>query len=212
MYTPKMNAEEDVTTLRAFVRENSLCALVTRTEAGLVASHIPMVLHEDGAGFGTLRGHLARANPQWKELAAEKEALGIFTGPQHYISASWYPGKATHGKEVPTWNYTAVHVYGRVRVIEDTAWLLEHLQTLTDLNEVIARVPWKVSDAPAEFVEKLSGGIVGVEMPVERVEGKWKVSQNRTEADVEGVVRGLGEVGTRESKVMGELVVGKRPR
>ena len=166
MHTPKINAENDVLTLQNFIRENALCTLVTQTEFGMVASHIPMVLHTEAGELGTLRGHVARANPQWKDFVGSQEALGVFTGPQHYISASWYPDKAIHGKEVPTWNSVAVHAYGILRVVEDPAWLFEHLRTLTDANEVIAEIPWKVADAPADFISKLSCGIVGLELPV----------------------------------------------
>ncbi len=141
MHTPKINAEEDVLTLHSFIRENPLCALVTQTEPGIVASHIPMVLHTGDGGLGMLRGHVARANTQWEDFDGSQESLGIFTGSQHYISASWYPSKAIHGKEVPTWNYVAVHVYGTVRAVEDPAWLLEHLCALTNANEVIAEIP-----------------------------------------------------------------------
>ena len=212
MYTPKVNAEEEVHALRQFVHDNPLCALVTQTDHGMIASHIPMVLHEDGSGFGTLRGHVARANPQWRDYTASEQALGIFTGPQHYISASWYPGKKTHGREVPTWNYVAVHVYGFLRTVEDTDWLLEHLRHLTDKNEVIAEIPWRVDDAPPEFIRKLTGAIVGIELQVSRVEGKWKVSQNRNEHDAAAVMDGLDVVGTPASAAMKELVQSRRPR
>ena len=212
MYTPKMNLEDDVSKLREFVQKNPLCALVTHTPEGIMASHIPMVLHEDGSGFGTLRGHVARANSQWRASTDAGEVLGIFTGPQHYISASWYPDKATHGREVPTWNYVAVHVYGPMRTIEDTDWLLEHLRELTDRSEVIAEVPWRVADAPPEFVTRLAQAIVGIELPVARVEGKWKVSQNRSERDAAGVMDGLHMVGTPASAEMRDLVRSRRPR
>ena len=212
MYTPKLNREDDVLQLRHFVRDNPLCALVTPSRDGLVASHIPMVLHEDGPGFGTLRGHVARANPQWRECTTSDEVLAIFTGPQHYVSASWYPDKETHGREVPTWNYVAVHAYGCMRTIDDTDWLLEHLRELTDRNEVIAEVPWRVADAPPEFIGRLSQAIVGIELPVSRVEGKWKVSQNRSERDATGVMDGLTTVGTPASEAMRELVRSRRPR
>jgi transcriptional regulator len=212
MYTPGANLESDVSTLRKFVRENPLCALVSTTSQGLVASHIPVVLHERENGFGVLRGHVARANSQWRDSIAEEEALAIFTGPQHYISASWYPGKSTHGREVPTWNYVAVHAYGHLRVFEDTDWLLEHLRTLTDENERTAEVPWKVSDAPPEFIAKLTRAIVGIELDVTRVEGKWKVSQNRNDEDADAVIAGLDRLGTPASKVMRELVRARRPR
>lgn len=212
MYTPGFNAETDIPTLRGFVRENPLCALVTQAAGGLVASHIPMMLQDSGDGFGVLRGHVARANSQWQEFLSSEDALAIFTGPQHYISASWYPSKAVHGKEVPTWNYVAVHAYGRMRTIEDTDWLLEHLRTLTDTNEVIAEVPWRVADAPPDFIAKLSKAIVGIEMMVSRVEGKWKVSQNRNEQDAAGVIAGLDSLKTPASEMMKKLVRSRRPR
>lgn len=206
VYTPGANAEHDISRLHQFIRENPLCALVTRTAEGLCASHIPMVLHEKESEFGVLRGHVARANSQWRDALDSEEALGIFSGPQHYISASWYPDKATHGREVPTWNYVAVHVYGPMRTIEDGDWLLEHLRDLTDRNEVIVQNPWHVSDAPADFIDKLSKAIVGVEVPITRIEGKWKISQNRSERDAAGVVEGLEVLGTPESIAMSKLI------
>lgn len=211
MYIPGAYLESDVSTLREFVRKNPLCALVSTTGQGLVASHIPLVLHETAEGFGVLRGHVARANSQWHDFKADEEALAIFTGPQHYISPSWYPGKKTHGREVPTWNYVAVHAYGHLRAVEDTGWLLEHLRTLTDENERDAEVPWKVSDAPAEFVVKLTRAIVGLELNVTRVEGKWKVSQNRNDEDAAAVMAALDRLGTPASKDMRELVRARRP-
>jgi len=212
MYIPSANLESDVSTLREFVRKNPLCALVSTTSQGLFVSHIPVVLHEREDGFGVLRGHVARANSQWRDFKADEEALAIFTGPQHYISASWYPGKKTHGREVPTWNYVAVHAYGHLRVFEDTDWLLEHLSTLTDENEKDAEDPWKVSDAPPEFIAKLTRAIVGIELDVTRVEGKWKVSQNRNDEDAAAVMAGLDRLGTPASEVMRELVRAGRPR
>jgi transcriptional regulator len=212
MYIPQANAVDDVPMLRHFIRDYPLCALVTQTSGGMVASHIPMVLHESGSGFGVLRGHVARANSQWREFAAAEEALGIFTGPQHYVSASWYPEKKVHGREVPTWNYVAVHVYGRLRAIEDPVWILEHLRTLTDVNEVIAEVSWSVADAPPEFIAKLSGAIVGLELEVTRVEGKWKVSQNRNDRDAAAVIAGLEGLGTPQGAAMSELVRAGRGR
>jgi len=212
MYTPQINAENDLPTLQQFVHNNPLCALVTETKQGMVASHIPMLLHADNTEFGVLRGHVARANPQWQDFTASEQALGIFTGPQHYISASWYPEKATHGREVPTWNYVAVHVYGLLRTMEDPAWLLEHLRTLTDKSEVIAKIPWKVADAPPEFISKLSRAIVGLELQVSRFEGKWKVSQNRNDRDAAAVMDGLQGLGTPASVAMRQLVQARRPR
>lgn len=212
MYTPACNQETDLPTLQHFLRENPLCALVTPTRHGLIASHIPMVLHEVAGGIGTLRGHVARANAQWRDALLAEDALAIFNGPQHYISASWYPGKLIHGREVPTWNYVAVHAYGPLRIIDDTSWLLDHLRELTDRNEGIAETPWRLDDAPADFITKLSKAIVGIELPIARIEGKWKASQNRTEQDAAGVIAGLATVGTPASAAMHDLVQARRPR
>jgi transcriptional regulator len=211
MYTPELNRETSLPVLRRFLREHPLCALVTVTAEGPVASHLPMVLHEEGEGLGVLRGHLARANPQWRSLSPEQPALGIFTGPEHSISASWYPGKQSHGREVPTWNYVAVHVYGPLRVVEDPGWLMAHLRELTARSEAATGTGWQVEDAPPDFIAAQMRGIVGLELPVERVEGKWKASQNRSEADVAGIVRGLERVGTPAAAEMRSLVLDRRP-
>lgn len=212
MYIPDRYREDDISELRRFVRANPLCTLVTMTGRGLVASHIPVVLHETASGFGVIRGHLARGNSQWRDFNADMESLAIFTGPQHFISASWYPGKKTHGREVPTWNYIAVHAYGRLRAIEDHDWLLDHLKTLVDENERIVETPWSVADAPPEFIAREMRGIVGVELDVSRVEGKWKVSQNRNDEDAAAVMAGLRSLNTPYSEVMCKLVRERRPR
>ena len=211
MYIPAANREEDISELRRFVRANPFCTLVTMTARGLVASHIPIVLHETASGFGVLRGHVARGNSQWRDSDAGVDALAIFTGPQHFISASWYPGTKIHGREVPTWNYVAVHAYGRLRVVEDHDWLLDHLKTLVDENERIAEVPWAVSDAPPEFIARQIRAIVGIEIEVSRVEGKWKASQNRNDEDAAAVMAGLRSLGTPSSEAMWELVRERRP-
>ena len=212
MYTPKANEETNIAVLHNFMRENPLCVLVTHSERGLLASHLPLVLEDDGSSYGVLKGHFARANPQWKEAAPLEDALAIFSGPHHYISASWYPGTMADGKEVPTWNYVAVYAYGRLRIIEDLAWLLDHLRALAERSEVIVELPWKLSDAPPEFIAKLTGGIVGFEIPITRLEGKWKVSQNRDEQDATAVMQGLESLGTPEATAMQELIASQRPR
>ncbi len=212
MYIPAVNREEDISELRRFVNANPFCTLITLSGRGLVASHIPVVLHPSASGFGVLRGHLARGNPQWHDLNANVEALAIFAGPHHFVSASWYPGAKTHAREVPTWNYVAVHLYGRLRVIEDHDWLLDHLRTLTDENERIAEIPWSVSDAPPDFIAQKMHAIVGVELDVSRVEGKWKVSQNRNDEDAAAVINGLRSLGTSAAMTMCELVQERRPR
>ena len=206
MYIPRANEETRIPVLHALLKAHPLAALVTLNASGLIASHIPMVLETDGYEFGILRAHISRANTQWRDLNDTVDTLAIFAGPHHYISPSWYPGKLDDGKEVPTWNYAVVHVYGPLKVIHDASWLLTHLETLTDTHEATFPKPWKVSDAPEPFIQSLLNGIVGLELPIRRLEGKWKVSQNRTEPDREGVIAGLETLDTPESLTMRNLV------
>jgi transcriptional regulator len=201
--------------MHELMRTHPLASLVTMTPSGLFASHIPMVLEEDGTeengpGFGVLRGHISRANTQWREPVPSVDALAIFSGPQHYISASWYPGKNEDGEEVPTWNYAVVHAYGPLRVVQDADWLLRHVETLTNIHEARSPVPWKVSDAPAAFIQSQLRGIVGLEMTITRLEGKWKASQNRTERDKDAVLTGLEELDTPASLAMKRLIQSRR--
>lgn len=206
MYIPNANLEKRPDVLRRMMAEHPLAAVVTMNREGLIASHIPLVHEEDGSEFGVLKGHISRANLQWKDLTPSVDALAIFAGPQHYISAGWYPGKGEDGKEVPTWNYVAVHAYGSLQLRENSAWLMTHLESLTSVHEAEFDAPWRVADAPAEFIAALLRGIVGFELPIRRLEGKWKVSQNRSEPDRQAVVSGLKELGTAESLQMKKLV------
>jgi transcriptional regulator len=206
MYTSPSNVENRLPVLHDLIAAHPLAAVVTLQHDGLEASHIPLQVVRDGSPLGVLRGHVARANAQWKDVDHAVDALAIFSGPHHYISAGWYPDKHEHGKEVPTWNYVTVHATGPLRIVHDPVWLLEHLTSLTDQHEAQFEVPWKVSDAPASFVASMMKAIVGFEIPIRRLEGKWKVSQNRTERDRLAVIAGLAERRTVESGVMGTLV------
>jgi transcriptional regulator len=206
MYIPTANKEERLPVLHQLMDDDPFASLVTVGGSGLVASHIPMVLEREGARLGVLRGHLSRANTQWREFSASVEALAIFAGPQHYITPSWYPEKQETGRVVPTWNYVVVHAYGHLKAIEDGAWLMAHLESLVNTHEAGSPVPWKIGDAPAGYIASQVKGIVGLEMVIERLEGKWKVSQNRSEADRSGVARGLAELDTAESLAMKALV------
>jgi transcriptional regulator len=206
MYIPRANEETRLAVMREMIAAHPLATLVTMGSTGLFATHLPMFLDEDGSEFGVLKGHIARGNAQAHDFLPEIDALAIFAGHQHYISPNWYPGKMEHGKEVPTWNYVVVHAYGPLRVIEDEAWLMAFLNRLTDKHEAASPRPWKVGDAPADYIGAVMKGIVGVEVPIRRMEGKWKTSQNRTSADRRGVVRGLEELDTPESQAMKELV------
>ena len=157
-------------------------------------------------GENALMGHLARANPHWKEYVAGTEALAIFSGPQHYISPGWYPSKAEHGKVVPTWNYVVVHVRGTLTFHEDAPWLKQNITALTDQQENAREDPWKVSDAPADFIDGLVKSIIGVQMTITSIEGKWKVSQNRSQEDREGVIDALEEIASEPAWNMAQLI------
>jgi transcriptional regulator len=206
MYMPADFREDRAEVLHALIRENPLAALVTLGADGLVASHIPLEIDPEPSPFGTLRGHVARGNPQWREFRPETEALAIFQGPASYVSPSWYATKRETGKVVPTWNYAVVHARGTLAVHDDPAWLGALVRRLTTGQERRFAQPWQVEDAPAEFIERQLKAIVGIEVPLARLEGKWKMSQNRPPADREGVVRGLGELGDDESRAVAALV------
>jgi len=206
MYIPRANEENRVPVMRELIVAHPLGTLVTLGSSGLFASHIPMVLEDDGSEFGLLQGHISRANTQWRDFVLTVDALAIFAGHHHYITPNWYPGTKEHGKEVPTWNYAVVHAYGPLKAIEDGEWLLKFVTKLTDIHEEGSPTPWKVSDAPADFIQTMCHGIIGLEIPIRRLEGKWKVSQNRTEDERKGVAEGLLELNTPESLAMKTLV------
>jgi transcriptional regulator len=191
------------------MRAHPFATLVTLQSAGLVATHLPTVLHTDTSELGVLRAHMARANNQWKDLSATVDALAIFSAVHHYISPSWYPTKQENGRVVPTWNYAVVHAYGPVVIHEDPDWLLPHLTSLVNQHEATFAEPWKITDAPPEYIESQMKAIVGIEIPIRRLEGKWKASQNRSERDRQGVSAGLGELDTEESLAM-KLLVDRR--
>jgi transcriptional regulator len=206
MYIPRHNEEKRLPVLQALIAAQPLATLVTLGTSGLVASHIPMVLEKEGSEYGLLRGHVSRANPQWRDLVTTVDALAIFSGHQHYISPIWYAEGEDRCQEVPTWNYVAVHAYGPLKVIHDPHWLLVHVESLTTIHEAASEVPWKVSDAKESYIHSLLNGIVGFELPIERLEGKWKISQNRTQNERDGVIEGLSKLNTPESCAMKELV------
>jgi transcriptional regulator len=206
MYIPRHNEEKRVSAMHSLIVSRPLGTLVTLGASGLFASHIPMILEDDGSQFGVLKGHISRANTQWQDFVPTVDALAIFAGHQHYITPNWYPGTREHGKEVPTWNYVVVHAYGPLKIIQDDDWLLTNVEKLTNIHEAASPSPWKVSDAPEDFIKSQLKGIVGLELPIRRLEGKWKVSQNRTERERNGVVNGLAKLNTPESLAMKALV------
>jgi transcriptional regulator len=211
MYIPASYAEHDTAALFDFIEGNPLGILVTSSPSnGLFATHLPLVVHRDRGEHGALEGHLARANPHHRQVESGAEALVVFSGPDAYITPSWYEAKREHGRVVPTWNYAAVHVYGTLRFHDDPTFLRRHLEALTSRHETPRPQPWAVSDAPVEFIEKQMMAIVGLELAITRIEGKWKMSQNRSSADVDGVVRGLGESESPVERMVGEIVQERR--
>ncbi len=191
MYTPRAFTEEAPLELQRLIRDTRLALVVTHGPEGLQASHLPLLLKADEGPHGTLYGHLARANRQWQTLAAGGEVLVIFTGGDAYVSPSFYPAKAEHGKVVPTWNYLAVHAYGQAEVFDEPPRLLDLVSSLTDRHEADRASPWQVTDAPADYIDGMLRAIVGFALPITRLEGKRKLSQNRSPADVQGVRQGL---------------------
>lgn len=185
MYIPDMFREDRTETLHAAVRTIGFATLITE---GLEANHLPMLLQE-GANGQVLRGHVARANPVWKK--GDGAALAIFLGPHAYVSPNWYPSKAETGKAVPTWNYIAVHAHGPIRWVEDADWLRTHVGALSAAHEAGRDVPWMISDAPVAYIDSMLRGIVGFELAIETLEGKYKLSQNREPADYAGARQGL---------------------
>ena len=182
MYLPAHFEEPRVEVLHRLIDAYPLGVLVTAGGSGLEANHLPFLIDPQPAPFGILRAHVARANPVWRELGDTIEPLVVFQGPSHYVTPSWYPTKAATGKVVPTYNYVVVHAYGRIRAIEDRAWLRELVTRLTRRHETGPN-PWQVADAPADYLDTMLGAIVGLEIEVTRLLGKWKVSQNRAPAD-----------------------------
>ncbi len=211
MYRVAAFSEDRVTVMHALIRAHPLATLVTSAGGVLEANHIPMLIDPVPAPHGTLRGHVARANPLWRERHEGAEALAVFQGPQAYVTPSWYPGKRDTGKVVPTWNYAVVHARGPLVVRDDRAWLRDLVSRLTDLQEAGRPQPWGIADAPADYIERMLEAIVGIEIPVVQLQGKWKVSQNRPEADRSGVIDGLVRRGDAQALGMAELVAGKRP-
>lgn len=197
MYIPKAFEQTDIATLHDFIRNRQFGTIVALTSDGLVANHIPFVLESAPAPFGMLRGHVARANPLWREYSNDADALAVVSGDDAYISPTWYPTKRDTAKVVPTWNYIVVHAYGHLRFVDDPEWLRAHLEALTDQQEVGRHPRWHVSDAPSDFIEQIAKGVVGLELSISRLEGKWKLSQNQVPADRAGVIGGLRSQGTQ---------------
>jgi len=206
MYTPRSFAIDDLQQIQQQMRDTRLAVLVTHGAQGLQASHLPLLLRPDEGANGTLYGHFARANPQWKDLQDGAEALVIFAGPDAYVSPGFYPSKAEHGKAVPTWNYIAVHAYGTAEVFTDTGRLHDLVSALTDRHETGRPQPWKVTDAPADYIDGMLKAVVGFALPIQRLEGKRKLGQNRSSADIAGVREGLAASPDAQDRALAHLM------
>ena len=205
MYLPAHFEEKRVEVLHGLVRSHPLGLLVTQGASGLQANSIPFLIDPEPGPLGTLRGHVARANPVWRESGGG-EALVVFQGPQAYVSPGWYPSKAEHGKVVPTWNYVMVQARGTLRAVDDAAWLHALVTRLTATHEAAQARPWAVADAPPEFVDTMLRAIVGIEIELVALAGKWKVSQNRGAADRAGTIAGLAAQPGEQTQLMAREV------
>jgi transcriptional regulator len=214
MYLPAHFEESRVDVLHALIRSHPLGTLATLDDKGeLQANPIPFLIEPGAQPLGTLRGHVARANPLWRETRADVDSLVVFQGAQSYISPGWYPSKALHGKVVPTWNYIAVQARGRLRAVEDPAWLRALVSRLTSRFESTQPRPWSVDDAPVSYIDQLLRAIVGIEIELTALVGKWKVSQNGSAADRAGVAAGLAALpGDSDAQAMAVEVTTRSAR
>ena len=205
MYEPPLHRVDDLAQMHALIRERVFGLLISNGAEGLVANSVPFVLDAAASKFGTLKVHVARANSQWRDLQASPDALVVFQGRDHYITPSWYETKRETGKVVPTWNYTMVQAKGRAQVMDD-AWLARQIEELTQALESRRAQPWAVGDAPADFIAMQRRAIVGIEIEIVDIRGKWKTSQNRNAADRAGVVAGLEAIGDEDALAMAQIV------
>jgi transcriptional regulator len=206
MYIPEPFKLAETDELAALMRARPFAALISAGPVGLNATHLPTVLKMEGNRPVVIECHVARANPQWKEFVGGRDALMIYGGPQGYIRPGWYPSKSLTGKAVPTWNYTVVHAHGRAEAIEDLAWLERHVSELSEQQEHDQPAPWATTDAPRSYFEAMLRGIVGIRFEIVRLEGKCKMSQNRSAVDREGVIRGLRARDAADDVELADLV------
>jgi transcriptional regulator len=203
-------AETRVPVLHELMRARPLATFIVANGEDIAVNHMPMMIESDASEYGVIRGHVPRSNRIWKSFGGQQNAVAVFHGPDCYVTPSWYPSKQKHGKAVPTWNYVIAHAHGFPKAIHDAAWLLEHLHAMTSKQEAFQTQPWKISDAPPDYIELMLKNIVGIEMPVSRLEGKRKVRQNRPEEDRLAVAAALRERGDADSLAKAELFQGSK--
>lgn len=213
MYLPGHFSQTDRDALHQLVQAHPLATLVTLTPTGLEANHIPLLLSPEEGNHGVLRGHVARANPVWRDAGPQTDVLAIFQGPQAYVSPAWYPTKQESGKVVPTWNYAVVHATGPMRIVDDVVWLRALLTRLTAHHEATMPQPWSLQDAPEDYIDKMLGAVVGIEIDIATISGKWKLSQNQPAQNVAGVIDGLRRRDQPEAEAVANMMAeGKNPR
>lgn len=204
MYLPRVNQENDISVLHDLICAKPFGAWTTLKDGQIEINHLPFVLEKNRGEYGTLVGHIARANQIWKGFSTELDSAVIFQGEHGYISPNWYPSKAQHGKAVPTWNYITVHAYGVPQLFEQPDRLFAHLNTLTNIHEGSQSTPWSVSDAPANYIDKMLKALIGIEIPITKLQGKWKLGQNRSDADKAGTIQGLLATNDAQSHALAE--------
>jgi len=208
MYAVQHFAEESDSVMQAYLAEHPFASLVVNTASGLSVDHIPLEFEASSDSKGCLLGHIARSNPLWRKFDSGP-GLAVFSGHQAYVSPDWYASKATDPRVVPTWNYAAVHVSGTLRFFDDADRILGLLERLTDRFESARPTPWRMNDAPSEFISKLAGAVVGVELEIDKMVGKWKLSQNRPQEDRDGVIAGLRREGGEGAAALAELMLAR---
>ncbi|MBU6259660.1 MAG: FMN-binding negative transcriptional regulator [Burkholderiales bacterium] len=206
MYVAPPHRLTDRAAIHALIDAHPLGAWVCLGSGGLIANHIPFLLDRDRGPLGALVGHVSRANPVWRECGAATPSVVMFRGAQAYVTPGWYPGRAAHGRVVPTWNYAAAHVHGVARVVEDRAWMLDLLGRLTTRHESGRTMPWRIEEAPAAYIEAMLDAIVGIEIPIDRLEAKLKASQDEALPDRLGTAEGLEQAASDEARAMARLV------
>jgi transcriptional regulator len=211
IYNPPAFRETDLPALQAQIQGTGFATLITVGADSPIVSHLPMLLDPKLGAFGTLIGHVARANPQWKDSDFSKRAIAMFMGPDAYISPSWYPSKAEHGKVVPTWNYSAIYARGMVETFDDALELRTHVTALSEHFERAMPKPWQVSDAPEDYLQRQFKGIVGLRLTIGAIEGKAKLSQNRTEIDHDSVAAALSASERPDDRVIGRMMKQRPP-
>lgn len=207
MFQPACFREARIEVMQDMMRHHPFASVISLQNGEIMADHLPLVLHPEQSEYGQLQGHINRANPMRKALKAGADVLVIFQGPHHYVSAGWYPSKKEHEKVVPTWNYITVHARGTLALREESDWLLNHLNDLSDQHEKDRPEPWKVSDAPDDYINRMSRGIMGVEIEITALQGIWKTSQNKSDTDRQGVYEGLRQEDSDNAKAMSDHVV-----